>query len=173
MADALYQMTAEFVPVQDRVLFRVNTREKREFRIWLTRRLVKKLWGVAVKSFEAEPEVSAQALPHVKSAVLSMKHQQAVASSDFSKKHDPASTPPPEMENPSLAIGIRIRRNDRGVELSFLTAEGKAVNLNMAEDMLHALCHILQSAADRAGWDLQLAVGDAGALMQTDASVLH
>jgi len=174
MADSLYQMTAEFVPVQDRILFRVSTREKREYRIWLTRRLVKNLWGVAVKSFETQPEVSAQAEPRVKKAVMSMQHQQAVQSSDFKTKHDPASKPPPEMESPLIAVGIRIQRTkDAMLQLSFITSENKAVNLNMNEEMLHALCHILQGAADRAGWDLQLSVGDAATLMRTDASVLH
>jgi hypothetical protein len=47
------------------------------------------------------------------------------------------------------------------------------VNLNLNEEMLHALCHILQGAADRAGWDLQLSVGDAGVVMRADANVLH
>jgi hypothetical protein len=174
MADALHQMTAEFVPVQDRILFRVSTRDKHEYRVWLTRRLVKKLWGVAVRSFEAEPEVKAQAQPHVRNAVLSMKHQQAVQSSDFSQKHEADTRPAPEMNEPLLATGVKISRNEQGaVQVVFLTVEGRAVNLNLNEEMLHALCHILQGAADRAGWDLQLSVGDAGVVMRADANVLH
>lgn len=174
MTDALHQMTAEFVPVQDRILFRVSTREKREYRVWLTRRLVKKLWGVAVHSFEAEPEVKAQAQPHVRNAVLSMKHQQAVESSDFSQKHHPDNQPAVDMDEPLLATGVKITRGTGGaVQVVFLTVEGRAVNLNLNEEMLHALCHILQGAADRAEWDLRLSVGDAAALMRADANVLH
>lgn len=174
MADALHQMTAEFVPVQDRILFRVSTRERHEFRIWLTRRLVKKLWGVAVHSFEAEPEVQAQIQPHVRNAVLSMKHQQAVESSDFSQTHRTDTRPAPDMSEPLLATGVKITRGDDGaVHVAFLTSDGRAVNLNLNEEMLHALCHILQGAADRAEWDLRLSVGDAAALMRADANVLH
>lgn len=174
MTDALHQMTAEFVPVQDRILFRVSTRERQEYRVWLTRRLVKKLWGVAVRSFEAEPEVKAQVQPHVRNAVMSMKHQQAVQSSDFSQKHQANTTPAPEMNEPLLATGVRISHTEKGiVQVVFVTVEGRAVNLNLNEEMLHALCHILQGAADRAGWDLQLSVGDAGVVMRTDANVLH
>jgi hypothetical protein len=174
MTDALHQMTAEFVPVQDRILFRVSTRDKHEYRVWMTRRLVKKLWGVAVRSFEAEPEVKAQAQPHVRNAVLSMKHQQAVQSSDFSRKHEVDTKPAPEMNEPLLATGVKISRTEQGgVQVVFLTVEGRAVNLNLNEEMLHALCHILQGAADRAGWDLQLSVGDAGVVMRADANVLH
>ena len=174
MTDALHQMTAEFVPVQDRILFRVTTREKREFRLWLTRRLVKKLWGVAVHSFETEPEVKAQVQPHVRNAVLSMKHQEAVEGSDFSQKHAADTQPALDMGEPLMATGVKITHSDEGtIQVAFLTAEGRAVNLNLNEEMLHALCHILQSAADRAEWDLRLSVGDAAALMRADANVLH
>lgn len=174
MTDALHQMTAEFVPIQDRILFRVATREKREYRVWLTRRLVKKLWGIAVRSFEAEPEVQAQVQPRVKNAVLSMKHQQAVESSDFKTRREADTKPAQDMEEPLLATSVRVTRDDKGsVQLVFLTTEGRAVNLNLNEEMLHAVCHILQGAADRAGWDLQLSVGDAAALLRADASVMH
>jgi hypothetical protein len=175
MADALHQMTAEFVPVQDRILFRVSTREKHEFRVWLTRRLVKLLWGIAVKSFETAPEVAQQPQPSVKSAVMSMKHQQAVQTSNFAQKHEPGAAPPdmPELETPLLAVGVRIRRINAMVELVLTTVENKAVTLNLSEEMLHALCHIIQSAADKAGWDLQLSVGDAAAIQVADATVLH
>jgi len=167
-------MTAEFVPVQDRILFRVATREKHEYRVWLTRRLVKKLWGGAVRSFEAEPEVQSQPQAHVRSAVMSMKHQQAVQSSDFSQKHTADAKPVAAMNESLLATGVRIAHMEQGgVQVAFLTAEGRAVNLNLNEEMLHALCHILQGAADRAGWDLQLSVGDAGIAMHTDANMLH
>jgi hypothetical protein len=73
MADSLHQMTAEYVPAQDRILFRVNTQDKLEYRVWLTRRLVRNLWGVAVKSFEAKPEVTEQPRPQVKQAMMSMR----------------------------------------------------------------------------------------------------
>ncbi|MBT5938891.1 MAG: hypothetical protein HOG95_03110, partial [Rhodospirillaceae bacterium] len=51
MGDALHQMTAEYNPAEDRILFRVNTVEKTEYRVWLTRRLVRQIWGVAVQNF--------------------------------------------------------------------------------------------------------------------------
>ena len=177
MADALYQMTAEYAKVHDRILFRVSTQKRFEYRVWLTRRLVKDLWGVAVKSFEAEPEVVQQAhQPRVKEAVMSMKHQEAVQSGDFSKKHDTKTVKPPEIEQnqPLLAISAEIGRTEKDtIRLTFHTAERKDVNLNLNDEMLHAVCHILQQAADRAGWDLQLSVGDAGGVVTTDAAQVH
>ncbi len=178
MTDALYQMTAEYNPVHDRISFRVSTQKRFEYRVWLTRRLVKTLWGVAVKSFEAEVvaevKTPAQEQPRVKQAVMSMKHQEAVQASDFTKKHDTQTKPPPEVARPLLAISAEIGKTPEGViRLIFHTAERKDVNLNLNEEMLHAVCHILQQAADKAGWDLQLSVGDAGGVVTANANVLN
>lgn len=179
MTDALYQMTAEYNPVHDRILFRVSTQKRFEYRVWLTRRIVKTLWGVAVKSFEAEavaevPAPAAQEKPRVKQAVMSMKHREAVQSSDFTKKHDTKTKPPPDVERPLLAVAAEIGKTPEGVtRLIFHTTERKDINLNLNEKMLHAVCHILQQAADKAGWDLQLKVGDAGGVMTGNAATLN
>ena len=94
MADALHQMTAEYNPAEDRILFRVNTIEKTEYRVWLTRRLVKQIWGVAVQSFAAEPDVQQQDRSQVKKAMLSMQHQEAVQAGDFSRNMSSRSNQP-------------------------------------------------------------------------------
>ena len=41
------------------------------------------------------------------------------------------------------------------------------------EKTLHAVCHMLQRAADKAGWDLELRVGDAGSVLTGDERVLN
>jgi len=175
MSDNLYQMTAQYEPTQDRILFRVSTEKRFEYRIWLTRRMVKELWEVAVKAFEAEPEVKQQAhQPRVQQAVMSMKHQKALQAADFSKKHDTKTIPPPEADKTLLAISTEIRITATGtVKLTLHTAERKNVNLNFGKEMLHGICHILQHAADRANWDLQLNVGDLESLVTQNVAKVH
>ena len=187
MTDSLYQMTAEYNPVHDRILFRVSTQKRLEYRVWLTRRIVKSLWGVAIRSFEAEVEAEAfketapsttipptKQEPRVKQAVMSMKHQEAVQSSDFSKKHDTKTKPPPEGQRPLLVVKAEIgKTQDGNIRLTLHTLERKNVNLNLNEKTLHAVCHMLQRAADKAGWDLELRVGDAGSVLTGDERVLN
>jgi hypothetical protein len=173
MSDSIHQMTAEYNAVHDRILFRVNTLQKIEYRVWLTRRAVKTLWGVAVKSFEAVPEVTTLAEPRVRKAIMSMQHQEAVQTSNFKEKHVEGGMPPPDLSEPPLATGIRIKRSAATVTLTFATVEGKAISLNFNDQMLHALVHILQGASDKAGWDLKLAVGDGTQVQRSAAAVLH
>ena len=187
MTDSLYQMTAEYNPAHDRILFRVSTQKRLEYRVWLTRRIVKSLWGVAIRSFEAEAEAEVftdatpsatntptKQEPRVKQAVMSMKHQEAIQSSDFSKKHDIKTKPPPEGQRPLLAVKAEIGKTQEGsIRLTLHTLERKNVNLNLNEKTLHAVCHMLQRAADKAGWDLELRVGDAGSILTGDERVLN
>jgi hypothetical protein len=174
LGDALHQMTAEYNPAEDRILFRVNTVEKTEYRVWLTRRLVRQIWGVAVQNFAAEPDVKEQERPQVKKAVLSMQHQEAVQGADFSQKHQKPDKAAAETEQPLLAINAELGKTEQGaIRLSFHTSAGRSINLNLNDEMLHAVCHILQQAADKAGWDLKLAIGDAARVITPTPAQLH
>ena len=171
-------MTAEYNAIHDRILFRVSTQKRLEYRVWLTRRIVKSLWGVAIRSFEAEAlaevKTATQQQPQVKKAVMSMKHQEAVQTSDFSKKHDTKTKPPPDAQRPLLAVKAEIGKTPEGtIHLTFQTVERKNVNLNLNEKTLHAVCHMLQRAADKAGWDLELRVGDAVNVASVDSRILN
>ena len=71
-------------------------------------------------------------------------------------------------------ISAEIGRTDKEtIRLTFHTAERKNVSLNLTSEMLHAVCHLLQKAADKAEWDLKLSLGDAGAVVTGSTDQLH
>lgn len=161
MTDQLHQMTVTYRPEHDRMLLRVSTRELVEFRLWLTRLMVKNLWKNLVKRFESVPQVAAQAAPGAREAVMSMRHQQAVQQSDFSKKHEAPKQPPPPEDEPLLVTGFDCAAvNEKVTRLSLRTLQGQAVNLNLNEELLHALCHLIKTAEKQADWQLGLAMGE-------------
>ncbi len=45
MDNRIHQINATFMEAEDRILLRLNTTHKEEFRIWLTRRIMRKLAG--------------------------------------------------------------------------------------------------------------------------------
>jgi hypothetical protein len=161
MGDQLHQMTVVYTLEQDRLLFRVNTKELVEFRLWLTRLLVRKLWESLVKRFEATPQVAVQAAPGAKEAIMSMRHEQALQSSDFTKKHEPPAKEPEPEEEPLLVTGFECRQISETVSrLTLRTQKGTHVNLNLNDDLLHALCHLIRNASQQADWALGLAMGN-------------
>lgn len=154
-------MTVEYKAPEDRILFRVVTKSHTEFRVWLTRRVVAGLWEPVIEAFEAQPEVQAQAAPGVKKAVVSLKHQQVVEQGDFSQKHDPEAKPAAINVTPMLAIAVECVEQDNSlIRLTFKTAENKDVNLNLNEEMLHAFCHLVRQAVQRAEWGIDVTIGD-------------
>ena len=175
MGDQLHQMTVEFVAAEDRLLLRVNTTGRLEYQMWLTRRLVQGIWRLMVGAFAEAPEIKAQPAPRVKRAIMSMQHQEAVETADFKTERETATAPPPGMDGPQLVTAVQCGRVSNSVRrLSFRTSAGKDINVNLTEEMMHALCHLIRQGAEKAGWNLELSIGDAAsAPIPPDATALH
>ena len=161
MTDRMSQITVEYSPVEDRVLLRINTVAKVELRLWLTRKIVRELWAALFGVIEGNPEIRPELPSRVKKAVMSLQHQEAVQSGNFAAKHDKETTSHPLTEEPPLVIGVACGPWKNGsAKLSLHTKIGKKMNLNLDENMVHALCHLLVSATTRAGWGLDLMIGE-------------
>ncbi len=80
---ALHQLSMSYMPEQDRILFRLATKDKKEYRVLLTRRFVHVLWGALRQTFEKETELAEILDKDVQEAVLGMKHQEAIQNTDF------------------------------------------------------------------------------------------
>ena len=162
MGGQLHQMTVEYVTEQDRLLLRFSTREGVEIGIWLTRGIVRALWRAIVGVFAEREAIKAQTVPGVGQAMMSMEHDQAVQSADFSQPRDERVKPHPEIAEPPLVTGFKCRQRGDRTQMTFTTEAGGDVNLGLPADGVHALCHLLQAAAEKAEWDLGLAFGDDG-----------
>ena len=174
MSDHLHQITFQYDGVEDRLLLRINTLEKIEFRLWITRRVAKRLWDSLLGKLEQEAGTRAALPPKAKQAVLSMQHQEAVQSGEFSKTHEEGGQTHPLNKAPLLVAGLEWGAwKDRMGPLTFHTKDGKDFRLNLNEEMLHGLCHLLTSAALRADWRLDLRLGDPAVVVPEKASLLH
>jgi hypothetical protein len=174
MSDQLHQMTVEYQTNEDRILFRVVTKGHTEFRVWLTRRVVASLWKPVIETFAAQPDIQAQAAAPVKQAVMSIKHQQVVQNSDFTQKHDPEARPAATNVTPMLAVAVECVEQDKGqIRLTFKTSENRDVNLNINQEMLHAFCHLVRQAVDRAAWGVDVQIGDATFAVAEKTEQIH
>ena len=174
MSDSLHQMTIEYRPEHDRLLFRVTTQSHNEYRVWLTRRLVRGLWAPVIKTFKTQPDIQEHVAEDVKQAVMSIKHQEIVQAADFTQKHDPEATPDPSTVEPLLVNAVQcVPGEGDTVRLTFKSGTGRDVNLNINEKMLHAFCHLIRSAVDKAEWDLDLPIGDAAFAVSGEGGKLH
>lgn len=157
MSAALEQMQLRFVPEEDRLLLRIRTTDRAEFRFWLTRRFVKLLWGVLQRLMESTEHARAQVDPHSRREVVSFQHEHAMRNSDFSTPYREAAAHSPLGPAPLLLSRIRLRE-DRGAArvLCLHPERGRGIEVAMNETLLHSFSHLLADTARAAQWDLHL-----------------
>ena len=170
---ALHQMTMSYVAEEDRILFRLSTKDKKEYRMWLTRRFIGVLWGALGNTFAAKEDLVRITDTAVKDAVLGMKHQEAVQSTDFETPVLEDVTDATSNTGPLLVTGGKVHAGDNVTGLVFTTKDGSDVRFNLNEQLLHALCHLIVTTCQRAGWNLDLTLGDPNVVVPTGEAVVH
>ena len=169
----LHQLTMSYVPEQDRILFRLATTDKTEYRLWLTRRFVHVLWGALKQTFASNDELKQIVDRDVQDAVLGMKHQEAVQKTDFETPHVDDTTDATSNTGPLLVTGGKVHPGKEVTGLVFKTAEGSDIRFNLNDQLLHAFCHLIVSTSARADWNLDLAVGDSNVHVPAGVAVVH
>jgi len=162
----MHQMQLTYVPTEDRLLFRMNTKNRQEFRFWMTRRYVGILWhsltniiSKAEKSKEEAPK-PAPVDPLVESTKVEMKHQEMVSKSDFKTEYQ-ESTYLPLGEQPALLFSVAVKPNPNGQAMLCMHPEkGEGVELALNEQILHSLCKLIAETTEKAEWKLHLSFVD-------------
>lgn len=175
MSGPLHQLTMTFDPEQDRMLLRIGTAENTEYQLWLTRRFVKVLWGALMQTLDRNPALGNDVLPDVRDAVKAMEHQEAVQSSDFSQTHTEKNVNLTSNTGPLLVTGGQVKAvNDENTMLNLKTSNGMGIQFGLNKKMMHALCHMMISSAQKAEWGLDLTVGDPNVFVPDTADgVVH
>lgn len=179
MTSRLHQMTVKYVPQEDRLLLRVATSEKTEYRMWLTRRFVATLWpalgGQLAQTADlagvVRPAVAAAGAastpppppvsPKVRDAVLGMEHQAAIQESDFSRKHDEDTVDLTGNTGPMIITGAKVKPWDgKHLVMSLQTDDKRNVTVTLDKKLLHGFCHMVATTVHKADWGLTLTVGE-------------
>ncbi|MCB1231260.1 MAG: hypothetical protein KDN19_13380 [Verrucomicrobiae bacterium] len=171
----LHQMQVTYAPVEDRLLFRVNTRQRQEFRFWMTRRYVALLWKTILdhlrttheeggaaegQNDEAEiPKSKKKKTPEpLKDAIIAKEHEEQVAKSDFKTQYQ-ESTYLPLGEQPLLLFGIGIKKGGPDQNQSILCMhppKGEGIEISLNDQITHSLCRLVADATKKADWGLDL-----------------
>lgn len=160
----LHQIGVVYDAVQDRLVLRISSTDKTEWRLALTRRFVRLLWRALVGILEKHPDIRADLMPHVKEAMLAMQHQAAVQSADMGKAYAEDNRDLTSNTGPQLVTAARVTaKGESHTELYFRTAAGTDLCFVIDKTRLHAFCHLLVKSAVGAEWNLPLAIGDAAA----------
>lgn len=147
---------------EDRILLRILSSERAEFRFWLTRRYVKLLWQVLLKLIERDPATAVHADEKVRRVMLGFQHQNVVSGGEFAKPFEEGMNTLPLGAAPVLLSRITGKQPDpqqqRQQQLSLHPEQGQGIDLGVNPELLHMISKLLVDAVKQSDWDLKLAV---------------
>lgn len=153
----LRQIAIDYDRQQDRLLVRISTDEGQEFRLWLTRLAVKRLWPQLTRMLEQDPALGSYGERETRRAVMGFQHEQAVSASDFSRPYDGSGLDMPLGSEPLLVARWTLAYTEDGqCRLELSPQQGQGVTLTLGRSVLHSLCWLLSTRANDAEWDFSL-----------------
>lgn len=160
MTSSLTQFNISFNPVEDRLLLRMATDSGEslvEFRLWLTRRLVKLLLPILDKMLETDGQLLTRVPEENRKTVLEFQQQAALSKADFSTPYSSEKKDTPLGMEPLLISRIQAGKDKNGRQvLSLKTPENKGINIGLNHHMIHSMKQLIVQGTEKAQWDLEL-----------------
>jgi len=162
-----YQMA--YVAEQDRMLLRIGTRDKAEFRLWLTRRAVRLLWDGLLQMIEAGPAKDTPIEADKREAILHFEHQSAVEQADFETAFQDAADSFPLGKKGVLVSRMHVdRKPDGACTMKLGPVKGKGITINLDEKLMHSFMQMLIDVSNLAEWGLDLRLPMSESTVSTD-----
>ena len=165
MTNSLNQLNISFDPLEDRLLLRMTSGTKdalTEYRLWLTRRLVKLLWPVLNKMLETDTTLLSRVSGDNRKAVLEFQQEAALSKADFATPYTKEEKQTPLGPKPLLVSRIQAGKGQDGRQiLSLKTADNQGINISLTPHTIHSIKKLLVNSIKKAGWDLTPPAPDA------------
>lgn len=166
----IHQLNLSYLPVDDRLLLRVNTRQGTEFSIWLTRKFTLGLWNAlqscaqshAVQAYAGKADVSDPTLRRELTEFSSSKHlQQADFTTPYSAPAQGAGAVPNYAQRgaaqaPFLPTSLAMEARANGQTQLTLKDENRQMTMMLDERLLHALMQLIAQTVAQADWGVTL-----------------
>jgi hypothetical protein len=152
---AIQQLNLGYNAEQDRLLLRVGLSDNTELMVWLTLRIAKQLWALLNGETHLPTASSIQLETSPSQAVQQFQQEmQAVESlqkMDFSTEYQPRKA----VRNEGAMLATALQLTDDGVKhLDITCLEGINVRMNLTQELILAMCNMLQLSAKEASWDV-------------------
>jgi hypothetical protein len=171
MSASISQMQLAYNAEEDRILFRVNSTDHKEFRFWITRRYALLMLRILKEHSEVDPDIAPQATPEAKQALQSFKQEKAVGQADFSKKFEDKPNELPLGTEAVIAFKLNYGIKDGNLQLGIQPKEGKGITLMINQDLNATLTQLLHTAARKADW--RITAPEAGAVVSPAQRVIN
>ena len=148
---SIKQLSAVYDAKQDRVMFRLTTKDENEYRLWLTRSLVRHVLALAKHISVVELE---KIHPLAHAGAISEFNQQMNNSKAKFTDFEPAQNHPLG-EEPVLVEKAEIKFSASSYVLELLLPNSKVLKLPLNEELNGQLRVVLEKIAEKAEWNIQ------------------
>lgn len=153
MAAPLNQLQLSYSPEQDRILLTLSTKDRAEYRIWITRRTLKGLWNLLG---ELKKLLLKQGMPSMDARGATERIHKDTPQ-PLASKYGTNIAKHPLGDTPLLLNKITARPLQNGlINLKLESLEGVAIDFAADDGLLNALSQMLNQTATKAEWDLPL-----------------
>ncbi len=156
MPGAISQIQVLYNAEEDRILLRVNSTDKQEFRFWITRRFSILLLRVLGEYAMSDPDVSLQVDPQARQTVQEFKREQANRNAEFDKPFKEDSSEFPLGETARLAFRLTRHRLEENLRLGIHPRQGEGINIVIDRTINANLTQLLLKAIGQAQWNLAM-----------------
>lgn len=177
----IQQLNLSYIADQDRLLLRIGLSDNSELMVWLSYRITRMIWQLLNLEAHLPSANSIQADTPPSQAV--QQFQQEVQTAEVLQKMDFKSpyTPRQEVVNnqPMLVTNVLLHNQDgKAQALEMPCLEGISVRINLNQELILALCNMLQLSCKEAVWDLTSAPSASvtttpAIAIESDKKVLH
>ncbi|MDM8524715.1 hypothetical protein QUF80_15210 [Desulfococcaceae bacterium HSG8] len=152
----IHQFNLQFNPEEDRIVFRLNTVNKQEFRFFFTRRFVKLLWPVLQQLLGNDLKRREPTKVHAAKEIVEFEREQVVSKANFTQKYSEEKMTYPLGEGGILVTRIQVKQAPQGDILCLHPSDGRGIEFMVNKAFLHPFCKLLEDAVAKAQWDMVL-----------------
>lgn len=156
---AIQQINLGYNAQQDRLLLKVGLSDNSELLLWLTQRITKQLWQMLNGEAHLPTATSIQTETPPQQAVEQFKHElqatEVLQKLDFATEYQART----EVVNNGAMLAVSviiINFENRTSSLEMPCLEGITVRMNLTQELILALCNMLQLSAKEAAWQLDM-----------------
>jgi hypothetical protein len=158
----IHQMQVSYDASADRLHWQVRTRAGEIIAVWLTRRMLSRLWPPFVQLVTrsaADITQDATVLPEAREMLAQAARDRPLPSADFKTRFDATPTARPLGAEPLLATAIDLAPgvNGRGIAIRIREGTGRSVELKLGDELATALMRLIEKALGASEWGLVLA----------------
>jgi hypothetical protein len=145
------QLNATYVPVEDRIVLRVSTEAREEFRFWLTRPITGEL--IAGLYTATKRPLAEKLQPAAAQTVAAFERETLHAQTRLDDQFVPGETLPLG-ETPRLVVKATLTERAVDIMLQMSTAKGPAITLRLTRELAQQVHMLLDSVQKGAKWNL-------------------